>query len=236
MSDQEINISPSGDSGILVKFGNKISEEINKKVHDLQSMLDLNKTQGIIEMVPAYTDLLVLYNPQQISFHTLVGEIKKAVKSPNKSKIQKQQLIKIPTCYEDEYGADLGEVSENTGLSKEEIIKIHSSAEYLVYMLGFTPGFSYLGGMDERIACPRKKIPRQDIPAGSVGIADKQTGIYPIESPGGWQLIGRTPLNLFDPKREEIFLCNAGDKLQFVPITKKEFETIQKDQGKSWDK
>ena len=235
MNDQIVQILPSGDSGILVRFGNLITEEINKKVHDLQFILDSNKSIGIIEMVPAYTDLLILYNPSKISFKALNEEIQKAIKTENKTKVQDQRLIKIPTCYEGEYGADLEEVSKNTKLTVDEIIKIHSSTEYLVYMLGFTPGFAYLGGMDERIACPRKKIPRQDIPAGSVGIADKQTGIYPIESPGGWQLIGRTPLNLFDPKREEIFLCKAGDKLQFVPISKKEFESIQKEQT-SWDK
>jgi inhibitor of KinA len=231
MNSDSIKIMPSGDSGILVRFGNVISEEINKKVHDLHLMLASNDANGIIEMVPAYTDLLILYNPLVLSFDRLNEAIKKAVDMPNKLESQTQRLIKIPTCYEDEYGADLGEVSENTGLTKDEIIKIHSSTDYLVYMLGFTPGFSYLGGMDERIACPRKKTPRQGIPAGSVGIADKQTGIYPIESPGGWQLIGRTPLNLFDPKREEIFLCKAGDKLRFEPISKKEFETIQNKQN-----
>lgn len=230
MTNNSVKIIPSGDSGILIRFGNTITEEINKKVHDLQLNLETMKTEGIIEMVPAYTDLLILYNPLKNSFKSMSQSIEEAIEKPKSSKTQQQRLIKIPTCYEGEYGADLDEVSKNTGLSKDEIVKIHSSSKYLVYMLGFTPGFSYLGGMDERIACPRKKIPRQDIPAGSVGIADKQTGIYPIESPGGWQLIGRTPLNLFDPSREEIFLCKAGDQLQFVPISKNEFESIKKEQ------
>ncbi len=227
-----VRIIPSGDSGIIVRFGDVITEETNKKVHDLQSMLEAMQTKGISEMVPAYTDLLVLYNPSENSFIGMSDSIRKAIDTPSRAEIQNQRLIEIPTCYEDEYGTDLKEVSESTGLSIDEVIKIHSSTDYLVYMLGFTPGFSYLGGMDERIACPRKKIPRKDIPAGSVGIADKQTGIYPIESPGGWQLIGRTPLNLFDPDREEIFLCKAGDKLRFVPISKQEFELIKKEQRK----
>jgi KipI family sensor histidine kinase inhibitor len=226
-----VKIIPSGDSGIIVRFGNAITEEINKRVHDLQSILEALQTKGIHEMIPAYTDLLILYNPLENSFASMSESIRKAIDSPSESKKQNQRLIKIPTCYEGEYGADLKEVAKKTGLSTDEVIKIHSSTNYLVYMLGFTPGFSYLGGMDERIACPRKKIPRKDIPAGSVGIADKQTGIYPIESPGGWQLIGRTPLNLFDPDREEVFLCNAGDKLRFVPISIQEFELIKKEQS-----
>ena len=232
MTNNNIKIIPSGDSAILVQFGNEITEGINKRVHNLHFMLDELKIKGIIEMVPAYTDLLILYDPLQISYNGLGQIINEEIEKPSKLGTIEQRLIQIPVCYYEEFGSDLAEVSEHTGLSKEEIIQIHSSSKYLVYMLGFTPGFSYLGGMDERIACPRKKIPRQNIPAGSVGIADKQTGIYPIESPGGWQLIGRTPLNLFDPNREEVFLCKAGDLLQFIPINKTEFESIKIEQNK----
>ena len=227
MTNNKITIIPSGDSAILVRFGNEITEAINKLVHDLHFMLDELKIKGIIEMVPAYTDLLILYNPLQISYNGLSQIINEEIQKPGKLGTIEQRLIQIPVCYDEEFGSDMKEVSEHTGLSKEEIIRIHSTSKYLVYMLGFTPGFSYLGGMDERIACPRKKIPRQDIPAGSVGIADKQTGIYPIESPGGWQLIGRTPLKLFDPERDEVFLCRAGDQLQFIPISKTEFESLK---------
>lgn len=230
--DTSVKIIPSGDSAILVRFENTISEKINKKVHDLHSMLEADKIVGVIEMVPAYSDLLILYDPIQIAFDKLSKTISEELEKPNKENFSEQRIIKIPVCYDEEFGSDLAEVSEHTGLSKDEIIRIHSTSKYLVYMLGFTPGFSYLGGMDERIACPRKKIPRQNIPAGSVGIADKQTGIYPIESPGGWQLIGRTPLNLFDPEREEVFLCQAGDQLQFIPIDRIEFESIKIAQNK----
>ena len=164
MTENSIKIIPSGDSAILVRLGYAITEEINKRVHDLQFMLETMKIKGIIEMVPAYTDLLILYNPNHISFNSLSQSINEAIEKPNTSQLANQRIIKIPVCYEEEYGCDLDEVAEHTGLSKDEIIKIHSSSKYLVYMLGFTPGFSYLGGMDERIACPRKKIPRQDIP------------------------------------------------------------------------
>ncbi|PKP34030.1 MAG: allophanate hydrolase [Bacteroidetes bacterium HGW-Bacteroidetes-17] len=227
-----MKIIPSGDSAMLVRFGNEITEKINTRVHDLHFMLDELKVKGIIEMVPAYTDLLILYDPLKVSYDGLNQIINEEIKKPGKQGTIKQRIIEIPVCYDEEFGSDLAEVSEHTGLSKDEIIRIHSNSKYLVYMLGFTPGFSYLGGMDERIACPRKKIPRQNIPAGSVGIADKQTGIYPIESPGGWQLIGRTPLNLFNPEREEVFLCQAGDQLQFIPIEKVEFESIKIAQNK----
>lgn len=232
MTPKSLQIIPAGDSGILVKLGNEITEGINRKVHKLHHILEDAEMDGIVEMVPAYSDLLILYDPLILSFNKLEEKIQQAVDQPKKIKKGNQRLIEIPTCYEDEYGADLNEVAEHTGLSVKEIIKIHSDTEYLVYMLGFTPGFSYLGGMDERIACPRKKIPRQDIPAGSVGIADKQTGIYPIESPGGWQLIGRTPLKLFDANAEENFLCQAGDKLKFVPISKSEFKALKKEQNR----
>ncbi|MBU1012150.1 MAG: 5-oxoprolinase subunit PxpB [Bacteroidetes bacterium] len=232
MTNNNLKIIPSGDSAILVRLGNEITEEINTRVHDLHFMLDVLKIKGIIEMVPAYADLLILYDPLKVSYDGLSQIIKEEIEKPGKPGTIEQRLIQIPVCYDEEFGSDLEEVSEHTGLSKKEIIQIHSSTKYLVYMLGFTPGFSYLGGMDERIACPRKKIPRQNIPAGSVGIADKQTGIYPIESPGGWQLIGRTPLNLFDPDREDVFLCRAGDHLQFVPISKTEFESIKIAQDK----
>lgn len=156
MTSSSVKIILSGDSGIIVRFGNSITEEINKKVHNLQLMLESMKTEGITEMVPAYTDLLILYNPLVNSYKNMIQAIEKAIDTPSPSNTQTQRLIEIPTCYEGEYGEDLKEVSENTGLSVAEIIKIHSSTQYLVYMLGFTPGFSYLGGMDERIACTRK--------------------------------------------------------------------------------
>ncbi len=226
MLNDKIQILPSGDSAMLVRFGSEISELINKKVHELTSMLEEARLDGIIEMVPSYTDLLILYDPQLISFKKLYDNIHILINKPSNSIKLKSKLIKIPVCYDEEFGIDLKEVASHTSLAVSEIINIHSSAKYLVYMLGFTPGFPYLGGMDDRIACPRKKIPRQDIAAGSIGIADKQTGIYPIESPGGWQIIGKTPLKLFDLSENPSFLCNAGDYLQFYPIDKAEYLTL----------
>jgi len=230
MDKQHIQILPSGDTAVLVRFGNKISVDINNQLHELSTMIEKSGMEGIIEMVPAYSDLLVLYNPLIISYKDLENKLKKLIAEPLTQNKTEHQLVKIPVCYDQDFGIDLEEIAAHTSLSIEEIIQIHSSAKYLVYMLGFTPGFAYLGGMDERIACPRKKIPRQDIAAGSVGIADQQTGIYPIESPGGWQIIGRTPLKLFNPGSSSEFLCKAGDYVQFYRIDKNEFEHIKKQQ------
>ncbi|HHY76979.1 MAG TPA: 5-oxoprolinase subunit PxpB, partial [Clostridiales bacterium] len=138
------------------------------------------------------------------------------------------KVVEIPTIYGGEYGPDIEFVAQHNNLTVDEVIEIHSSRNYLIYMLGFTPGFPYLGGMSEKIETPRLKTPRTKIPAGSVGIAGKQTGIYPIDSPGGWQLIGRTPVKLYDPLADPPVLLNAGDYVRFVPIDEKEYKSILK--------
>ena len=138
-------------------------------------------------------------------------------------------VLEIPVLYGGEMGPDLPFVAEHAGLSEEEVIRIHSSTEYLIYMLGFTPGFTYLGGMSEKIATPRLKQPRVKIPAGSVGIAGTQTGVYPIDSPGGWQLIGRTPVKMYDPDRETPILPEAGQYIKFYPVTQEEYDAIRKE-------
>ena len=140
--------------------------------------------------------------------------------------LPEEDVIHVPVLYGGEYGPDLQYVAEYNSLAEDEVIEIHSSSACLVYMLGFTPGFCYLGGMDQRIATPRRETPRLKIPAGSVGIADGQTGIYPIESPGGWQIIGKTPVRLFSPDQKPEFLFNAGDYIQFFPVTVDEYKHI----------
>lgn len=223
---EDIRYLPSGDSGLIIEVGDEISEDINKKIRNLVYCIEQSNTQGIIEMIPTYSTILVIYNPIYINFNDLVSRIKNIEKNMNEIELSPPKVIHIPTLYGGKYGEDIGYVSEYNKLTQEQVIEIHSSAIYLVYMIGFTPGFAYLGGMSEKISTPRLKTPREKIPSGSVGIAGSQTGIYPIDSPGGWQLIGRTPLKLFDIQRDPEVLLKAGDYLKFESIDEEEYKKI----------
>lgn len=216
---------PAGDSAFLVKFGKSISLEIHQKIRGfLQAVKESEGLSGfILDVVPSYADVLVYYNSEKIGYKDFLQFLKDAGKKAVEIELPPARLVEIPVCYGGTFGEDIELVAKHNKLKPADVIEIHSSLEYLVYMLGFTPGFSYLGGMDERIATPRKKQPRKVIPAGSVGIAGGQTGIYPIESPGGWQLIGRTPLQLFNPINVPVVLLQTGDRIKFKPITEEEF-------------
>jgi inhibitor of KinA len=222
-------IKLSGDSAIIVSAGEEISPEINLKIRKLLRFLEDASIEGITDFIPAYTDLMICYDPLLTDLGKLKENIHEAEKHISAIELAEPSVFCIPVLYGGEEGPDLLEVARLNNLSEQEVIDIHSSRDYLVYMLGFTPGFCYLGGLDKRISAPRKEDPRIRIPSGSVGIAGEQTGIYPIESPGGWQLIGKTPVRFFDPVREPVFLVNAGDYIRFFPINKNEFERIQED-------
>lgn len=217
---------PSGDAAIIIKAGNEISVEINRTVRKLIILIEHENIDGIIDFIPSYNELMICYDPLIISYSKLL--ITLGLFEPNIETVElpESSIIQVPVLYGGESGPDLPEVASYSNLSIEDVIKIHCSSSYLVYMLGFTPGFCYLGGMDKRISMPRKHTPRLKIPAGAVGIADEQTGIYPIESPGGWQLIGKTPLRLFDPDINTGFLFEAGDYIQFYPINEDQFRDI----------
>ncbi|MBB6218586.1 KipI family sensor histidine kinase inhibitor [Anaerosolibacter carboniphilus] len=218
----------AGDKALVLEFGNMISEEINSKVRGMMIAIKQRDMQGIIEMIPTYRSLMVQYNPSQINYQDLVEKLRYIERELNTVEIPAPKVIEIPIVYGGTYGPDIENVARHNGLSIEEVIDIHTAREYLIYMLGFTPGFPYLGGMDERIATPRLKEPRTKISGGSVGIAGNQTGIYPIDSPGGWQLIGKTPLKLYEAKRERPILLDPGDYIKFVSITEKEYIQIEK--------
>ncbi len=217
---------PAGESCVVVDFGEHIDYDINRKVQALRKALEEGAFPGIRELVPTYRSLAIYLDPLKENPRDLQRKIEELLVSLEKEPLRSSQAVDIPVCYGGNYGPDLSFVASSHDLSEEEVIRRHSGREYYCYMLGFTPGFPYLGGMDPSLATPRLSKPRQIIPAGSVGIADRQTGIYPIESPGGWQLIGRTPLTLFDPGKNPPTLLDAGLWIRFVPISSEEYENI----------
>ncbi|WP_297556607.1 5-oxoprolinase subunit PxpB [Thermococcus sp.] len=215
-----MKIKPLGDSALLISFGETIDEEINEKVHALTRTIEQANFEWLVEVVPAYSSLAVIYDPTLVDFES----VKRAIEGIEiASERFEGKLVEVPVVYGGKYGPDLEFVAKYNGLSVDDVIEIHSRPVYRVYFLGFLPGFAYLGGMDERIATPRLEKPRLKVPAGSVGIAGKQTGIYPLESPGGWRLIGRTPLRLFNPAKDPPTLFRPGDRVKFVPIDESEF-------------
>lgn len=217
----------AGDRALVIEFGDEIEEQVNSKIRSLTLAMERENIKGVIETIPTYRSLMVIYEPVVIELDELMGKIKAVGAKMNEIKLPAAKVIEIPTLYAGEYGPDIEFVAHHNKISIEDVIKIHMSTEYLIYMIGFTPGFPYLGGMNDKIATPRLHTPRTKIPIGSVGIAGEQTGIYPIESPGGWQLIGRTPVKLYDPYRKEPVLLNAGDYIKFVQIDEKEYKSIE---------
>ncbi len=227
-------IKPAGDSALLISFGEVIDERINARVHAIAREIEDASFEWLVEVVPAYSSLLVVYDPLKATYAEVEASIKPLLNA--KAGGFEGRLVEVPVVYGGRYGPDIEFVAEHNGLTIDDVIEIHSRPVYRVYFLGFLPGFAYLGGMDERIAAPRLERPRLKVPAGSVGIAGRQTGIYPLESPGGWRLIGRTPLRLFNPAKEPPTLLQPGDRVKFVPIEESEFrELYEKEWGEGVD-
>ena len=210
------NVLASGDTALLVQFGDEIDLAINRRVFALETLLREHARDGIIETVPAYASLLIHYDPLQLTYAEASSWVREEIERVEEAATRKPRRIEVPVRYGGEAGADLASVAEYHHLREDEVIRIHANREYVVFMMGFTPGFPYMGKLDEAIATPRLEKPRTSVAAGSVGIAGAQTGVYPIDSPGGWRLIGRTSLQLFDLTAEPPFLFAPGDAVQFV--------------------
>ena len=236
--NENFSIDSLNEKAICIETGNNISPENHQRVLSLQQFIHQLFIPGFIETVPAYCSLTIYYNPLAV-IHS-VPESKTGVSKwminylqnelnnwqPGYFSSSAKKIIEIPVCYDDEYGLDINEVAQHHQTSKEEIIRRHTSQAYHVYMMGFSPGFPYMGILNDDLATPRKNQPRLNVPAGSVAIAGIQTGIYPLQSPGGWNIIGRTPLKLFDKKNTNPFLLNTGDEIKFVTVTKDAFEKL----------
>lgn len=225
---KKAKILTAGDSALLIEFEQKIAPEINAQITAFVHLLKEQHIEGVTDLIPAFASLLINYDPRVIGYKDLKARIEELLKIEVSEEASEARVFEIPVCYGGEYGPDIANIAENAGLSEQEVIDIHCSKNYLIYMLGFLPGFVYLGGLDERIHTPRLANPRISIPAGSVGIAASQTGIYPLNSPGGWQLLGMTPVKTYDPERETPILVEAGDYIRFVPVTEEEFLKIKK--------
>lgn len=221
-----------GDNALTIDFGNVIDENINRQVLHLFALLRKNPLQGMIEAVPAYSSLTVYYdigtlhNNRQTAYEAMKRMVKEKLQLPLTIEEVPANRVTIPVCYDPDFAPGIGELAAAKNISAGEIVSIHTARPYRVFMLGFLPGFPYMGEVDERIAIPRKTKP-EPVAAGSVGIAGKQTGIYPLHSPGGWCIIGRTPLQLFAAGNENFTLLQAGDIVQFISISKDEFAGYQ---------
>ena len=221
-------ISPVGDRAISIDFGQVIDPTINRHIRQTIERIKELQLEGIIELVPTYCALLVEYDAMLYSYSEICNIIEPTLEEGMTDATNELvTVVEVPTVYGGEFGPDLSFVASHNHLSENEVISIHSGTDYLVYMLGFIPGFTYLGGMDSRIATPRLSSPRTLIPAGSVGIAGEQTGTYPSDSPGGWQIIGRTPVTMYDMSKAQAALLKAGDYVRYVPIDESEFHRIK---------
>ena len=215
--------SPLSEQALVIETGAIINKESEQAVRKLSALLEKEAPEWLIEFVPAFTTVTVFYNPCQLKQAEVEQELRSLMAQMDEVEPPAPRQIEIPVCYGGDFGPDLCFVAEHNGLTEEEVIAIHTSGIYSVHMIGFAPGFPFIGGMSEKIAAPRRKSPRLRIPERTVGIAGMQTGVYPIETPGGWQLIGRTPLRLFVPDQDIPSLLRAGDEIRFTQIDEAEY-------------
>lgn len=243
-SAPEARFERSSDDSLLVYFDplkredaqaqsgqNKISVEANEKVRKLLRLLQSQPIDGVRNLHPAYCSLLVKFNAPKLRHEELEDSLRDVLQRLDTVQLPAPRSVEIPVCYGSDYGPDLDNVAELHGVTPQQVIDLHTSRTYLVYFLGFVPGFAYLGELPGQIATPRLATPRRKVPAGSVGIAGSQTAVYPLETPGGWRLLGRTPVAMFQANRDGLSLLSIGDRVKFIPITARQFEALSRTQS-----
>jgi KipI family sensor histidine kinase inhibitor len=223
-----IAITPASDSSLLVVFGNVISPDLHRRVVAMFRAFFAQHDPRIRNLHPGYASLLIDFDPLRLTHDELTATVRELATRADSESIASSHVITIPVCYDLGFAPDLIEVAHHAGISVDEVVRLHSSSDYLVYFLGFSPGFAYLGGLPPILQMPRLATPRTSVPAGSVGIAGIQTGIYPVDSPGGWRLIGRTPLRMFDPAAAPPTRLQPGDAMKFSPIDRATFDDLQR--------
>lgn len=220
-------VVPAGDAALVVEFDEVIDPAVNARAIAVSNRIDAARVRGVRDVVPTYRSVAVYFDPLRTDYPALRALLEREALQPVPPATASPVPVRIPVCYGSDFGPDLDAVAAFARLTADEVVGLHAAGTYRVFMLGFVPGFAYMGLLDERIAAPRHATPRVRVPIGSVGIAGRQTGVYPAETPGGWQIIGRTPLKPFDALRMEPFLFKAGDSVQFYPIDRQTYQTQQ---------
>jgi inhibitor of KinA len=223
-----VYFQPASDQSLLIYFGEQIAPDAHQRVRKLLHLLEQKPIAGVRNLNPAYCSILVSYDALQLNNEELEGILRDYIRRLDAVRIPKTRELEIPTCYGGEFGPDLNEVASLHGITPAQVIKFHASVTYTVYFLGFVPGFAYLGELPEALATPRLASPRRTTPPGSVGIAGSQTGVYPFATPGGWRLIGRTPISMFRPDRKAMSFLAIGDRVRFTAISAVQFAALER--------
>jgi KipI family sensor histidine kinase inhibitor len=222
-----VRFQPASDQSLLIYFGQQITLDFHQHVIKLVKLLELEPIEGIRNLHPGYCSLLVVFDGLKLQHDELEVILREYLERLEDAPLPQPRQMEIPVCYGEDYGPDLHDVAEMHGLTVAQAIELHASAIYVVYFLGFVPGFAYLGDVSKSLATPRLARPRHRVPPGSVGIAGRQTGVYPVATPGGWRLLGRTPITMFRPDRAEMSFLSIGDQVRFIPISRERFAELE---------
>jgi KipI family sensor histidine kinase inhibitor len=221
-----VKLKVVGEGALMLHLGETVDDQVLARVQAATTAIDRALGNDLVDLVPSYASILILYDPLRCSHTDIAMRVRRAAENPDATGLTEGRTVTLPVLYSAETGADLEALAERAGLSIDEVIALHTRVEYRVYAIGFAPGFAYLGQVDERIATPRLTTPRTRVPKGSVAIADRQTAVYPAESPGGWNLIGRCPLPMFDPERTPAMPVSVGDRVRFEPVNRERFHAL----------